>query len=69
MYNYTIYDAVQSTKASTQRALADSDDTAEVINHTQSTYAEPDPKYFGVGKGMNVILLHLESIQSDLLQP
>ena len=67
MYNYTIYDAVLSTKASTQRALADSDDMAEVINHTQSTYAEPDPKYFGVGKGINVILLHLESIQEFLI--
>lgn len=67
MYNYTIYDAVLSTKASTQRALADSDDTAEVINHTQSIHAEPNPKYFGVGKGMNVILLHLESIQEFLI--
>ena len=37
MYNYTIYDAVQSTKASTQRALADSDDITEVINYTQSS--------------------------------
>ena len=67
MYNYTIYDAIQTTKASTQRALADSDDIAEVINHTKSTYAEPDPKYFGAGKGKNVILLHLESIQEFLI--
>ena len=67
MYNYTIYDAVQTTKASTQRALADSDDTTEVINYTKSINAEPNPKYFGAGKGMNVILLHLESIQEFLI--
>ncbi|RHW35834.1 LTA synthase family protein [Lysinibacillus yapensis] len=67
MYNYTIYDAVQSTKASTQRVMADSDDITEVINFTHSNYAEPNLEYFGAGKGMNVILLHLESIQEFLI--
>lgn len=67
MYNYTIYDAVQSTKASAQRVTADSSDITEVINFTHSNYAEPNPAYFGIGKGMNVIYFHLESIQSFLL--
>jgi lipoteichoic acid synthase len=67
MYNYTIYDAVQSTKASAQRVLADSNDITEVINFTKSNHAEPNPKYFGAAKGMNVIYLHLESIQSFLI--
>jgi lipoteichoic acid synthase len=67
MYNYTIYDAVQSTKASAQRVMADSDDMTEVINFTKSNYAEPNPKYFGAGEGMNVIYLHLESIQNFLI--
>ncbi|GLB60976.1 LTA synthase family protein [Cytobacillus sp. NCCP-133] len=67
MYNYTIYDAVQSTKASAQRGLADSSDITEVINFTKSNYAEPNPVYFGVGKGMNVIYVHMESIQNFLI--
>jgi lipoteichoic acid synthase len=67
MYNYTIYDAVQSTKASAQRVLASSDDITEVINYTKSNYAEPNPAYFGAGKGMNVIYLHLESMQNFLI--
>jgi lipoteichoic acid synthase len=67
MYNYTIYDAVQSTKASAQRVMADSNDITEVINFTQSNYAEPNPAYFGAGKGMNVIYLHLESMQNFLI--
>ncbi|WP_338472357.1 LTA synthase family protein [Niallia sp. XMNu-256] len=67
MYNYTVYDAVQSTKASAQRALADGSDLTEVINYTQSNYAEPNPKYFGAAKGMNVIYIHLESIQNFLI--
>ena len=44
--------------------LADSDDITEVTNFTQSNYAEPNPAYFGAGKGMNVIYFHLESIQN-----
>ncbi|MCS0822579.1 LTA synthase family protein [Cytobacillus firmus] len=67
MYNYTIYDAVQSTKASAQRVMADSSDTTEVINFTKSNYAEPNPKYFGKAEGMNVIYIHLESIQTFLM--
>ncbi|MDF2856852.1 MAG: sulfatase, partial [Neobacillus sp.] len=67
MYNYTIYDAVKSTQASAQRVLADGDDITEVINYTKSNYAEPNPAYFGAGKGMNVIYLHLESMQEFLI--
>lgn len=67
MYNYTIYDAVQSTKASAQRVMADSNDVTEVINFTKSNYAEPNPKYFGAAKGMNVIYFHLESIQEFII--
>ncbi len=67
MYNYTIYDAVQSTKASAQRVMADSNDITEVINFTQSNYAKPNPAFFGKAEGMNVIYLHLESIQNFLI--
>lgn len=67
MYNYSIYDSVETMKASSQRALADSDDLTEVINYTQSNYAEPNPAYFGAAKGKNVIYLHLESFQNFLI--
>ncbi|WP_080846324.1 LTA synthase family protein [Cytobacillus gottheilii] len=67
MYNYTIYDAVQSTKASAQRVMADSNDTTEVVNFTSSNYAEPNQKYFGIAEGKNVIYIHLESIQTFLM--
>lgn len=67
MYNYTIYDAVKSTHASAQRVMANSDDITDVLNYTKSNYAEPNPAYFGKGKGMNVIYLHLESFQNFLI--
>jgi lipoteichoic acid synthase len=67
LYNYTLYDAVQSTSASAQRVFADSNDITEVYNYTKSNYAKPNPKYFGSGKGMNVIYYHLESFQNFLI--
>src|SRR5690606_22069043 len=67
MYNYQIYDAYQTTKANAQRALADSNDAVEVVNFTKSLYAEPNPKFFGVAEGKNVIYVHLESIQEFLI--
>lgn len=67
MYNYVIYDAIQSMKSSTQRAFANKSDVTTVLNHVQATYAKPNPAYFGKGKGMNVIYIHLESFQNFLI--
>ena len=39
----------------------------EVRNYLTSTYASPNPEYFGKGKGMNVIYIHLESFQNFLI--
>ncbi|KMY51726.1 LTA synthase family protein [Peribacillus loiseleuriae] len=67
MYNYMVYDAVQNTRTYAQRATANSTDTAEIVNFTKAMYAEPNPNYFGVAKGKNVIYLHLESMQNFLI--
>ncbi|MFF2755617.1 LTA synthase family protein [Psychrobacillus sp. NPDC058041] len=67
MYNYSIYDSVETMKASSLRAMADSSDITEVNNYIQSNYADPNAKYFGKAKGMNVIYLHLESFQNFLI--
>ncbi len=67
MYNYALYDTVESLKASSQRVMADSDDNTEVLNYTKSNYASPNEAYFGAAEGMNVIYLHLESFQTFLI--
>ena len=67
MYNYTVYDVVQTAKASAQRALADNNDVVEAINYTRANYAPPNPEYFGIAKGKNIIYIHLESIQEFLI--
>lgn len=67
MYNYSIYDSVKTFEASSERASADSSDIAEIINYTNSFSSGPNEKYFGKAKDMNVIYLHLESMQSFLI--
>ena len=67
MYNYALYDTVESLKASSQRVMADSDDNTEVLNYTKSNYVSPNEAYFGAAEGMNVIYLHLESFQTFLI--
>lgn len=67
MYNYAIYDTVKTAEASSERAKADSDDIVEVVNYTKGHYAAPNEKYFGIAKDMNVIYIHLESVQNFLI--
>lgn len=66
-YTFTIYDAIQNVKTSTERVLADSNDITEVQNYTDNKYAEPDNHLFGVAEGKNIIKIHLESFQSFLI--
>lgn len=67
MYNYALYDTAESLKSSSQRVLADSDDSTEAANYTTSNYAQPNEAYFGEAEGMNVVYLHLESFQAFLM--
>ncbi|ANU11904.1 glycerol phosphate lipoteichoic acid synthase [Planococcus antarcticus DSM 14505] len=67
MYNYALYDTVETAKSSSQRALADSDEVTEVLNYTKSNNASANEEYFGAAEGMNVVYLHLESFQTFLM--
>lgn len=67
LYNYTIYDGVQTAQTESQRAYASSDDLTSVENYTSSHYAKPNAEYFGKAKGKNIIKIHLESFQSFLI--
>lgn len=66
-YNFTIYDALQNVKTSTERVLADSSDLTEVQNYTDNKYAEPNEDLFGIAEDKNIIKIHLESFHSFLL--
>lgn len=66
-YNFMIYDMVQSLKSSTQRVMANRNDITNVEEYTNAKYAKPNEAYFGKGKGKNIIKIHLESLQSFMV--
>ena len=63
-YNFTIYDVIQNIRSSGQRALADSSDITDVENYRKANFTAPNPEYFGKAKGMNVLYIAMESLQS-----
>lgn len=66
-YNFSVYDVIQNARSASQRALADSNDITEVENYIKANYAEPNPEYFGKAKGMNVIYVSMESLQTFMI--
>lgn len=64
---FTIVDGVNTAKTSEVRANASSSDVNEVLNYTKSHYAAPDSSMYGVAKGRNIIVIHLESFQQFLI--
>ncbi|MBM7645745.1 lipoteichoic acid synthase [Scopulibacillus daqui] len=66
-YNYQIYDIIQTSMTTAQRAFADSNDLTDVENWTKSNYTKPNPEYFGKAKGMNVIYISMESLQNWMI--
>ncbi|MCQ2008804.1 LTA synthase family protein [Sporolactobacillus sp. STSJ-5] len=63
-YNFAIYDTIQNARSNAQRAMADSSDINDIQNFTKSNFAAPNPNYYAKAKGMNVIYISLESLQS-----
>ncbi|MCO7174558.1 LTA synthase family protein [Sporolactobacillus kofuensis] len=66
-YNFAIYDAIQNARSNAQRAMADSSDINDIQNFTKSNFAKPNSNYYAKGKGMNVIYISLESLQSFII--
>ena len=61
------YSANQSYSANKERAKASETDLQPITDYIQEHAAKPNPDYFGLVKGKNVIYLHLESFQQFLL--
>lgn len=64
---YTLYDGLKTARNSQVRDSAGSSDLNEIIDFKNQHYAAPNPKMFGVAKGKNVIIIHLESFQQFLI--
>ena len=61
------YSANQTYAANKERSKASEEDLKPVEEYIQQDYAKPNPEYFGMAKGRNVIYIHLESFQQFLI--
>lgn len=64
---FTMYSGNQTYQAQKERNGATAEELVDVKNYVKSHYAAPDPKYFGIAKGKNVIVIHLESFQQFII--
>lgn len=61
------YSANQTYAANKERSKASEADLKPVEEYIQQHYAKPNPEYYGMAKGRNVIYIHLESFQQFLI--
>ncbi|MFC3932437.1 LTA synthase family protein [Streptococcus dentapri] len=64
---FITYSANQTYQAQKERSASTADDLKKVQEYVKKDYAAPDQKYFGIAKGRNVIVIHLESFQQFLI--
>ncbi|WP_338208715.1 LTA synthase family protein [Lactiplantibacillus paraxiangfangensis] len=64
---FTIYDGIKDEQTNHQRASAKKSELDTVKEFTESHYAAPNAKMYGIAKGKNVIVIHLESFQQFLI--
>lgn len=64
---FTGYDLVKSQHTESMRKSATRSELETVKNFTDKHYAKPNPKMYGIAKGRNVIVIHLESFQQFLI--
>ncbi|WP_017756353.1 LTA synthase family protein [Calidifontibacillus oryziterrae] len=66
VYNYHAYDLFMHSKASAQRAFAESSDIIEVENYVSDGFDEEN-EFTGIAKDKNVILISMESLQDFVI--
>ena len=64
---FSIYSTNQAIQAQKERDRASAEDLIPVKDYVSQHYAAPNQEYFGIAKGRNVIVLHLESFQQFLI--
>ena len=64
---FTGYDLVKSQHIDNMRKSATKTELETVKKFTDKHYAAPNPKMYGIAKGRNVIVIHLESFQQFII--
>ena len=65
--SFTAYSANQTYQTEKVRSEATASDLKEAKKYVSEHYAAPNSKYFGIAKGRNVIVIHLESFRQFLI--
>ncbi|RMC25036.1 MULTISPECIES: sulfatase-like hydrolase/transferase [unclassified Lactobacillus] len=64
---YTIYDGIKNEQTEQVNRNANTADLNKIMTFTRQNKSPANQKYFGVAKGKNVIIIHLESFQQFLI--
>ncbi|MGP4117963.1 Lipoteichoic acid synthase LtaS Type IIb [Levilactobacillus zymae] len=64
---FTVYDGIKTQHTSEVRSHAKKSELDGILKFVHQNYAAPNKKLYGVAKGKNVIVIHLESFQQFLL--
>ena len=64
---YAVYDGIKTAKTNAIMAKANHSDLKAVQAYIKKNYVAPNPEYYGVAKGKNVLVIHLESFQQFLI--
>jgi lipoteichoic acid synthase len=64
---FTIYDGIKSQHTSNMRKSATKSELEAVKKFTDAHYASPNKSMYGIAKGRNVFVIHLESFQQFLI--
>ncbi|MDY5634930.1 MAG: LTA synthase family protein [Streptococcus orisratti] len=64
---FTVYSGNQTYQAQKERNQATADELTGVKSYVTDHYAAPNTNYYGIAKGKNVIVIHLESFQQFLI--
>lgn len=64
---FTTYDAINSHKTAELRKNAKSSEIKGVLEYVRKHNVPADPKFYGIAKGRNVIVIHLESFQQFVI--
>lgn len=65
--SFTAYSGNQTYQAQKERNRATAGELTSIKDYVSQHYAQPNSKYYGIAKGKNVIVIHLESFQQFLI--
>lgn len=64
---FTIYDGIKNEQTEQVNRNANTADLNKILAYTKNSKLPTNPQYYGVAKGKNVIVIHLESFQQFLI--